>query len=481
MMTTKSNSNSNRDDLISAAQYEGIKLAPALSHARLVGHEVIDDEIWYQVDVQPKPVTVMKHAQTVSFHRKPYTIYRRYEDFQCFTHQLCEEFEQNAELIRQLSTCIGAAFDNEFDQNITQQQRQEDLGTFLVQLFETSHIVLTSRPVMEFLGRWHTDDDLSLRCKEALHQMRRPRNQRTRSLNDIRSAMKQHAAQLLANKPLSKGKSFSQGHRPTRSGSSHAASGSLSLGRPSGECDRSLLAGSNGPLPPFNIAAADDDGMLTDEEPSKARMRKVRSFTHVRARVSSLFTGKRSSSSGGGGGDDDDGSGGDGYRRGRHGRRGSEGSALSVRRTSSGQSQAVTPAEDVSISYGLPGEYKLPDLDNKQSTELLSDLHAILQQNNISSPQGEPGLSELLQQGGRGRFKHRDSSNSSVDLSSTSFDQYLPSSMKRATNAASPPSSQPGSGASTGTLARFLAQAAAHRDSCNNSPVLTAAPPPPPR
>jgi uncharacterized membrane protein YgcG len=341
MLTTKPNNNSNRDDLISAAQYEGIKLAPALSHAQLVDHEVIDEEIWYQVVVQPKPVTVMKHAQTVSFHRKPYTIYRRYEDFQCFTHQLCEEFEQNSELIRQLSTCIGAAFDNEFDQNITQEQRQEDLGTFLVQLFETSHIVLTSRPVMEFLGRWHTDDDLSLRCKEALNQMRRPRNQRTRSLNDIRSAMKQHAAQLLSTKSSSKNKTSTQGHRPTRSGSSsNGGSSNISLNRQSSEGGRSLTGGGGGchePLPPVNASNVDDDddaadSTVTDYEPYKARMRKVRSFTHVRARVSSLFTSKRSNG-------DDDCNGSDACRRGRHGRRGSEGSALSIR------SQTVTPSE----------------------------------------------------------------------------------------------------------------------------------------
>ncbi|KAI8051271.1 hypothetical protein BDF22DRAFT_734761 [Syncephalis plumigaleata] len=177
----------------------------------------------------------------------------------------------------------------------------------------------------------------------------------------------------------------------------------------------------------------------------------------------------------------------DAYRRGRQGRRGSEGSTLSIRRTSSGQSQTITPSEDGSMSYGLPSDFKLPDVDSKRTTELFSDLNAILQQNNISSPQGEPALSELLQTTGRDRLKqhhqhqhqhHRggNSNHSSVDLSNSSFDQYLPSSMKRNTGTTSPPVSQSGNGnATTSTLARFLKQAVAHRDSCSSSPVSSLA------
>jgi hypothetical protein len=282
-------------DLRSAAQYVGIKLAPELSRAELVSFEILEKETWYEILVYPKPIPAAKQAQTISFRRKGYTIYRRFDDFQQFANRLCEEFEYDAEYLRQISTCVGAAFGNDFDRNITPEQRMEDMQGFIRQLFCMPSAILEARIVREFFGIWHTDEDRELRVfssSAAAHQ----RN-RSRSLSELRSMVKTHASNLFHPhriKSLRSGKSMDLGARSVQDTSRNT---SFSTDR----ADRDLNLEQVPGLPPLPAQEREEHDIGKSKRES--HIRKVKSLTQLKARMSMLWCrkfGLKSSESSGG-------------------------------------------------------------------------------------------------------------------------------------------------------------------------------------
>ncbi|KAG0235399.1 hypothetical protein BGW42_005378 [Actinomortierella wolfii] len=172
--------------------YSGVKLAPPIVSAHVSGPEkrTSDQRVWYTIQVQPCDLLVpvmssstsstssSESATTTAIPRKPYNIYRRYEDVAEFADQLEDEFpslgsfqvpasdqgalerSKHLELPRLANRLVL------FVTKAVCQQRKEDLDRYLQELFALGPILSQSRLVSEFFGIWKTDMEVHLSLKD---------------------------------------------------------------------------------------------------------------------------------------------------------------------------------------------------------------------------------------------------------------------------------------------------------------------------
>ncbi|KAF9195502.1 hypothetical protein BGZ51_000078 [Haplosporangium sp. Z 767] len=227
--------------------YSGVKLAPLVQSATVhhVERRGPDQKAWYSIRVYPYDLTIPSSTsgavstssaasapkKTTSIPRKPYTIYRRYEDVADFADQLEEEFssllqapaaqshqqqilqqrrdlkDMNATLDHDIfltgtAALTSAAADQTnstptlapasastrllslprlksglvlFITKAVCHQRRDELNRYFHDLFALGHVIVRSRLVAEFFGIWKTDMEIRLRQKDrdplALHTL----------------------------------------------------------------------------------------------------------------------------------------------------------------------------------------------------------------------------------------------------------------------------------------------------------------------
>ncbi|KAG0239854.1 hypothetical protein BGW41_007434 [Actinomortierella wolfii] len=172
--------------------YSGVKLAPPIVSAHVSGLEkrTSDQRVWYTIQVQPCDLLVpvmssstsstssSESATTTAIPRKPYNIYRRYEDVAEFADQLEDEFPSLGSF--QVPASDQGALERSkplelprlanrlvlFVTKTVCQQRKEDLDRYLQELFALGPILSQLRLVSEFFGIWKTDMEVHLSLKD---------------------------------------------------------------------------------------------------------------------------------------------------------------------------------------------------------------------------------------------------------------------------------------------------------------------------
>ncbi|KAF9136235.1 hypothetical protein BGW39_003680 [Mortierella sp. 14UC] len=167
-------SNSTADISTMASSYSSAKLAPPVAGATVEALELgPDSQFWYTIQVQPCPMLILG-SDAPPVPRRPYSIYRRYEDIVDFAERLEQEFpwlktytdgsqDNTLSFFRDNGPAWSLAWSHvgkpqsDTDFAIESEKRKQALGLYLKQLFFLGSILSRCRLVSEFFGIWKTD------------------------------------------------------------------------------------------------------------------------------------------------------------------------------------------------------------------------------------------------------------------------------------------------------------------------------------
>lgn len=160
----------------------GVKLAPPLHHAIIVGEKHTDNKTYFTIQVFPQQSDLrFAHGNLVSSKRTPtrhpYTITRKYDDFVQFCQQLHDSFPASERSITNLTSRAGNRLlqNNALDvanslpklntkrlnllhnKKQVQLQRRMDLDKFMEALFQLPASISQSLVVLEFFGQQKGD------------------------------------------------------------------------------------------------------------------------------------------------------------------------------------------------------------------------------------------------------------------------------------------------------------------------------------
>ena len=160
----------------------GIKLAPPLHHAIIVGEKHTDNKTCFTIQVFPQQSDIrFAHGNLASSRRTPtrhpYTITRKYDDFVQFCQQLHDSFPASERSITNLTSRAGTRLLNNSAFDVTnslpklntkrlnllhnkkqvQVQRRMELDKFMEVLFQLPASISQSLLVLEFFGQQKGD------------------------------------------------------------------------------------------------------------------------------------------------------------------------------------------------------------------------------------------------------------------------------------------------------------------------------------
>jgi hypothetical protein len=165
-----------------SAPYEGVKLAPSISKVRLIGLERrldANNTIYYTIHITPAPISFHSAAlpARLSFKRKPYTIYRRHEDFGEFgrrlqTMLLGRRPQVLIDLPHLIATDtyldeVGEEITSEYTESGKTHRGIDELDLFLKRVLTLPTPLLQEKVVAEFFGIWKSDIEYKMQLNQA--------------------------------------------------------------------------------------------------------------------------------------------------------------------------------------------------------------------------------------------------------------------------------------------------------------------------